>query len=264
MVVSTGAMAEPVDPSTIFDPRTYHHGVPYREMATLRAARTGVPRPRARRPRLVRGPRVLGGDGPPEVNRVLRDPATFSSHLGGTQIRDPATPPAGVRPAHDAQPGPARAHPAAVVAGPGVHAVPPSRRLESTRSASGPVILVDRSRRGARPTSPSTWPPTCPCSRWPTSSACRPATAGCSTTGPTASSATRTRTTPSSDRFAATPTPTVHARWPAAAVPPPGGARHPPTRRAALRPPVPGGLADMFAYAHALADWKRQPSRATT
>ena len=91
MVVTTGAMAEPVDPSTIFDPRTYRHGVPYRELAALRAQ---GPVRRVPEPAVLgwsEGPGYWAVLGRREVNRVLRDPATFSSHLGGTQIRDPAT-----------------------------------------------------------------------------------------------------------------------------------------------------------------------------
>jgi cytochrome P450 len=80
-----------VDPAVVFDPRTYLTGVPYRELAELRQAG-----PVHRIPE----PAVLGwpeGSGywavltHAAVNRVLRDPATFSSHAGGTQLRDPAT-----------------------------------------------------------------------------------------------------------------------------------------------------------------------------
>jgi cytochrome P450 len=88
---ATGATAEPVDPSTIFDPRTYRHGVPYAELAALRAH---GPVHRVPEPAVLgwpEGPGYWAVLGHVEVNRVLRDPDTFSSHLGGTQIRDPAT-----------------------------------------------------------------------------------------------------------------------------------------------------------------------------
>ncbi|MFF1608479.1 cytochrome P450 [Amycolatopsis sp. NPDC058278] len=63
----------------ITDPDTYVQGVPYDELARLRRA----------------GPVVRVDDfwavlGHAEVRRVLRDPAVFSSQLGGTQIRDAA------------------------------------------------------------------------------------------------------------------------------------------------------------------------------
>ncbi len=63
----------------ITDPDTYVRGVPYEELARLRRA----------------GPVVRVDDfwavlGHAEVRRVLRDPAAFSSQLGGTQIRDAA------------------------------------------------------------------------------------------------------------------------------------------------------------------------------
>ncbi|MDQ7804270.1 cytochrome P450 [Amycolatopsis sp. A133] len=63
----------------ITDPDTYVRGVPYDELARLRRA----------------GPVVRVDDfwavlGHAEVRRVLRDPAVFSSQLGGTQIRDAA------------------------------------------------------------------------------------------------------------------------------------------------------------------------------
>jgi cytochrome P450 len=63
----------------ITDPDTYVRGVPYEELARLRRA----------------GPVVRVDDfwavlGHSEGRRVLRDPAVFSSQLGGTQIRDAA------------------------------------------------------------------------------------------------------------------------------------------------------------------------------
>ena len=75
----------------LHDPSTYVDGVPYAVLADLRREH-GVVR--------VEEPEQLGWpEGPgywlvlrhADVMRVLRDPETFSSWLGGTQIRDPAT-----------------------------------------------------------------------------------------------------------------------------------------------------------------------------
>jgi cytochrome P450 len=76
----------------LHDPSTYVDGVPYAVLADLRREH-GIVR--------VEEPEQAGWpEGPgywlvlrhADVTRVLRDPRTFSSHLGGTQIRDPATP----------------------------------------------------------------------------------------------------------------------------------------------------------------------------
>jgi cytochrome P450 len=64
----------------ITDPDTYVHGVPYEELARLRRASP-----------VVRVDDFWAVLGHADVRRVLRDPALFSSQLGGTQIRDPAT-----------------------------------------------------------------------------------------------------------------------------------------------------------------------------
>jgi len=74
------------------DPRTYERGVPYGLLARLRREH-GVVR--------VPEPAMLGLPAGPgywlvlryaDVERVLRDPRRFSSWLGATQVRDPATP----------------------------------------------------------------------------------------------------------------------------------------------------------------------------
>ncbi|HZB48374.1 MAG TPA: cytochrome P450 [Mycobacteriales bacterium] len=74
------------------DPRTYERGVPYELLARLRREH-GVVR--------VPEPALLGLPAGPghwlvlrhaDVQRVLRDPRRFSSWLGATQVRDPATP----------------------------------------------------------------------------------------------------------------------------------------------------------------------------
>jgi cytochrome P450 len=76
----------------LHDPRTYQRGVPYDLLARLRREH-GVVR--------VDEPPLLGLPGGPgywlvlrhaDVVAVLRDPRRFSSWLGATQVRDPATP----------------------------------------------------------------------------------------------------------------------------------------------------------------------------
>ncbi|WP_420625792.1 cytochrome P450 [Candidatus Poriferisodalis sp.] len=80
-----------LDPTPLFDPRTYLDGVPHDLIAELRA-RAPV--------HWVPEPELMGWEAGPGfwavlthelMNRVLRDPGTFSSHLGATQIRDPQT-----------------------------------------------------------------------------------------------------------------------------------------------------------------------------
>jgi cytochrome P450 len=75
----------------VHDPSTYVNGVPYGALADARREHGVV---------WVGEPEQAGWpEGPgywlvlrhPDVVRVLRDPRTFSSWLGGTQIRDPAT-----------------------------------------------------------------------------------------------------------------------------------------------------------------------------
>ncbi|WP_204334833.1 cytochrome P450 [Micromonospora sp. PPF5-6] len=81
-----------VDPAPLVDPRTYVDGVPYDLLAELRAAAPVV---------WVDEPPLLGLPGGPgfwlvlrhaDVTEVLKQPGLFSSRLGATQIRDPATP----------------------------------------------------------------------------------------------------------------------------------------------------------------------------
>ena len=76
----------------IFDPRTYAEGVPYGLFARLRREAPVL---------RMEEPAVLGWPAGPgfwavlrhaDVKAVLRDAKAFSSHLGGTQIRDPDTP----------------------------------------------------------------------------------------------------------------------------------------------------------------------------
>ena len=83
----------PADPATapVHDPSTYLTGPPLAELARLRREHGVV---------WVDEPALLGAPAGPgywlvlrhaDVERVLRDPGTFSSSLGGTQIRDPAS-----------------------------------------------------------------------------------------------------------------------------------------------------------------------------
>ncbi len=76
----------------VHDPATYVTGVPYAALGALRERHAVVP---VLEPPLPGWPTGTGywlvlrhGD----VSRVLHDSATFSSALGGTQVRDPATP----------------------------------------------------------------------------------------------------------------------------------------------------------------------------
>jgi cytochrome P450 len=80
------------DTEVVFDPGTYVDGVPYDALARLRRDRPVV---------WVDEVPVLGWPGGPgfwlvlrhaDVESVLRRPRLFSSWLGATQIRDPATP----------------------------------------------------------------------------------------------------------------------------------------------------------------------------
>jgi cytochrome P450 len=84
-------MGEP-GTEVLHDPRTYQRGVPYDLLARLRRD-SGVVR--------VDEPPLLGLPGGPgywlvlrhaDVVAVLRDPRRFSSWLGATQVRDPASP----------------------------------------------------------------------------------------------------------------------------------------------------------------------------
>src|SRR5215475_8926007 len=79
------------DTDLVFDPSTYVEGVPFDGLARLRHARPVI---------WVEEDPVLGWPGGPgfwlvlrhaDVETVLTQPQVFSSALGGTQIRDPAT-----------------------------------------------------------------------------------------------------------------------------------------------------------------------------
>ncbi|MEY9933359.1 cytochrome P450 [Catenulispora sp. GP43] len=75
----------------IFHPETYTRAVPYDRFAELRRT---APVCWIEEPAVgawPAGPGYWGVFAHADVKRVLRDPQTFSSHLGGTQIRDPET-----------------------------------------------------------------------------------------------------------------------------------------------------------------------------
>jgi cytochrome P450 len=84
------------DAEIVYDPDTYRTGMPYEPLARLRESEpvTWVDE------RITSGPGAGAPTGPgywavwrhADVKTVLRQPALFSSHLGATQIRDPATP----------------------------------------------------------------------------------------------------------------------------------------------------------------------------
>ncbi|HEY3065476.1 MAG TPA: cytochrome P450 [Methylomirabilota bacterium] len=80
------------DTDLVFDPSTYVEGVPFAALARLRRESPVV---------WVEERPVLGWPGGPgfwlvlrhaDVEKVMTEPTIFSSSLGGTQIRDPATP----------------------------------------------------------------------------------------------------------------------------------------------------------------------------
>lgn len=75
----------------IFHPETYTRAVPHDRFAELRRT---TPVCWIEEPAVgawPAGPGYWGVFAHADVKRVLRDPQTFSSHLGGTQIRDPET-----------------------------------------------------------------------------------------------------------------------------------------------------------------------------
>lgn len=85
-------MAEVAAAALLHDPDTYTGGVPHAVLAALREGPGIV---------FVEEPEMPGWPAGPgywlvlrhaDVRQVLGDPATFSSALGGTQVRDPATP----------------------------------------------------------------------------------------------------------------------------------------------------------------------------
>ncbi|HET7801615.1 MAG TPA: cytochrome P450, partial [Humibacillus xanthopallidus] len=86
-------MADPAAATALLhDPSTYVDDVPYAVLADLRREHGIV---RVEEPEQAGWPEGLGYWlvlRHTDVSRVLRDPRTYSSYLGATQIRDPATP----------------------------------------------------------------------------------------------------------------------------------------------------------------------------
>ncbi|HZV52388.1 MAG TPA: cytochrome P450 [Candidatus Dormibacteraeota bacterium] len=80
------------DTEVVFDPDTYVRGVPHAAFARLRAREAVSWVEELPVDSWPAGPGFWAVWRYAEVRAVLRDPATFSSHLGATQIRDPASP----------------------------------------------------------------------------------------------------------------------------------------------------------------------------
>jgi cytochrome P450 len=80
------------DTAIVFDPDTYVTGVPYDALARLRRSTpvTWIEEPAM--PGWPEGPGYWAVLRHADVRNVLRRPRLFSSYLGATQIRDPATP----------------------------------------------------------------------------------------------------------------------------------------------------------------------------
>ncbi len=81
--------AERESTRVVHDPATYARAVPYAELAALRERYAAVPVAEPELPGWPAGPGYWLVLRHAEVDRVVKDPATFSSALGGTQIRDP-------------------------------------------------------------------------------------------------------------------------------------------------------------------------------
>ena len=75
----------------VHDPATYTREVPYAALAALREAHGVVPVTEPTLPGWPEGTGYWLVLRHVDVDRVLKDPATFSSALGGTQMRDPRT-----------------------------------------------------------------------------------------------------------------------------------------------------------------------------
>ncbi|MPY78848.1 MAG: cytochrome P450 [Actinophytocola sp.] len=80
------------DAATVIDPDTYTRGVPYDALARLRARGPVVWLDEPAVDSWPAGPGFWAVLRHAEVRTVLRTPQVFSSQLGATQIRDPATP----------------------------------------------------------------------------------------------------------------------------------------------------------------------------
>jgi cytochrome P450 len=80
------------DTEVVFDPDTYVRGVPHDAFARLREREPVTWVEEIAFDRWPAGPGYWAVWRHADVREVLRQPALFSSHLGATQIRDPATP----------------------------------------------------------------------------------------------------------------------------------------------------------------------------
>lgn len=93
MSASAGVRVAAEGTSVVHDPGTYVEGAPLEVLARLRETDPGVVWVEE-----PPGPGFPGGPGywlvlrHTDVQSVLKDPATFSSHTGATQVRDPAKP----------------------------------------------------------------------------------------------------------------------------------------------------------------------------
>ncbi|WP_327090842.1 cytochrome P450 [Nonomuraea sp. NBC_01738] len=76
---------------SVFLPSTYEHGVPYELFARLRVEDPVCRVPEPAVGPWKAGPGYWGVFGHADVKHVLKTPADFSSHTGATQIRDPDT-----------------------------------------------------------------------------------------------------------------------------------------------------------------------------
>lgn len=80
------------DAAVVYDPDTYLRGMPFDALARLRAGAAVSWVPEVTVDGRSQGPGYWGVWRHAQVKEVLRRPALFSSELGATQIRDPATP----------------------------------------------------------------------------------------------------------------------------------------------------------------------------
>ena len=80
------------DPTPVYDPRSYERGVPFECIDALRESAPVIWVDEAALPDWDAGPGFWLVLRHAEVEQVLKDPVRFSSWLGGTQLKDPATP----------------------------------------------------------------------------------------------------------------------------------------------------------------------------
>jgi cytochrome P450 len=88
----TAAVADPADLRALYDSATYRTGAPHDAVDRLREAGPVVWVPEPASNGWPAGSGYWAVLSHAAVKEVLRDATRFSSHLGGTQLRDPATP----------------------------------------------------------------------------------------------------------------------------------------------------------------------------